>query len=353
VSDVSWQTNVRPTVEELLRTSDVPGIIIAAARGAGDPDFLIIGEDGAGRPLAADSLFPVASITKLAAALAVFRLVDDGKFALDDPLARHVPDAESAREGPTIRDLLRHTGGLPVDVAAEAAPYTPALDWPTLRNACLATPIIEPVGKQIRYSNTGVGLLAIVVERTTGKTFPEAVTDLVLSPLGVEGYLCADPPRSPARIAGDYGQHAGTELEPFNSAFWRSLALPWGGMVSTAAGALALARVFAGLPRGFLPASLLAEATRDQTGDLAGTMLGLPFPPSPWGLGVELHGTKDPHWVPKETSPGSFGHAGASGCLVWVDPAADIAWALLGPRTFDAWWLSWAPIGSAILASAR
>lgn len=349
---MAWQTSVRPVVEESLRTSDVPGMVVSVARGAGEPDHLVVGVDGAGRPLAADSLFPVASISKLAVALAVLRLVEAGKVALDDPLARHLPDAAAAREGPTVRDLLRHTGGLPDDVAPEAAPYRPGLDWPRLRRACLATPIAEPVGQQIRYSNVGPGLLAIVVERITGKEVPTAVTELVLAPLGIEGYLGVEPPRPPARIAGDYGRHAGTDLEPFNSAFWRSLALPWGGMLSTAAGALALARAFTGRPRGFLPPDLLAEATHDQTGPLSGTMLGHPFPPSPWGLGVELHGAKEPHWAPTQSSPGSFGHAGASGCLVWVDPAADVAWLLFGPRTFDAWWPTWAALGDAILSSA-
>src|SRR5690349_14155497 len=116
VCAMSWQTNVRPVVEAVLRESDVPGIVIAAAPGTGDPDFLVLGSDGGGRSLAADSLFPVASISKLAVALAVLRLVEAGELALDDPLARHLRDAASAREGPTLRDLLRHTGGLPDDV---------------------------------------------------------------------------------------------------------------------------------------------------------------------------------------------------------------------------------------------
>jgi predicted ATPase len=92
---------------------------------------------------------------------------------------------------------------------------------------------------------------------------------------------------------------------------------------------------------------------RDQTAGLFGTILGLPFPPSPWGLGVELRGTKNPHWSPQEASPDSFGHAGSSGCLVWVDPAAGVAWALLGARTFETWWTAWPTIGAAILAATR
>ena len=78
--------------------------------------------------------------------------------------------------------------------------------------------------------------------------------------------------------------------------------------------------------------SALADALTDQTngvpGRLMGMMSGQPFP---WGLGPDLHGAKQPHFAPPEASAGSFGHAGASGSLVWVDPAAGVAWAVLGP----------------------
>jgi beta-lactamase class C len=124
-------------------------------------------------------------------------------------------------------------------------------------------------------------------------------------------------------------------------------------MVAAAAAALALARAFAGAPAGFLPSALLAEATSDQSAGLDGALFGFPFTPSPWGLGVELSGTKKPHWSPQEASPGSFGHAGSSGCMAWVDPPANVAWALLGTRTFETWWPRWAEIGAAILAAPR
>jgi CubicO group peptidase (beta-lactamase class C family) len=348
---MGWQETVRPVVEEMIRGQEVPGVVVAVARD-GRVEHLALGADWAGAPLVADSLFPIASITKLATALAVLRLAAAGALALDDPLARHLPDAAAAVEGVTPRTLLCHTSGLPDDLAPGAAPYAPGLDWPALARACLATPLVAPPQTGLNYSNLGPGLLAVVVERLTGKPFAAAVTDLVLAPLGIEAYLGVEPPRTPARIAGSYGEHAGTELEPFNSAFWRSLALPWGGMVSTADGALALAGAFGGVPAGFLPPALLADAIRDQTGGLGGAMLVFPWSPAPWGLGVELRGAKNPHWTPATASPGSFGHAGSSGCLVWVDPKAGVAWAIHGTRTFDAWWSSLAAIGAVILTAA-
>jgi beta-lactamase class C len=204
----------------------------------------------------------------------------------------------------------------------------------------------------VQYSNTGVGLLAIAVERATGTRIGEAVAALVCEPLGIEGYLGIEPPRRPARLAGAMGEHHGTDLEPYNSPFWRSLAIPWGGMTTTATGALALARAFAGNPADFLPEDLRAEAIRDQTGGVGGGLFGsFVWERCPWGLGPELRGEKSPHFTPPTASPDSFGHAGASGCLAWVDPQAEVSWAMLGAPTDFRAWLTWKDVGEAVLAS--
>jgi CubicO group peptidase (beta-lactamase class C family) len=352
-ASISWRSAVQPIIEEAMRDKGVPGVVITVARGNQTPEYLVTGADAAGRPLAVDSLFPVASITKLATALAMLRLVAAGVATLDDPLARHLPDAAAASEGVTLRTLLCHTSGLPGDLAAGAAPYQPGLDWPALARACLTTPLARPPRTRVAYSNLSSGLLAIVVERLTGQPFAAALGNLVLKPLGLEAYLGSEPASPPARLAGELGEHTGTGLEPYNSAFWRSLALPWGGLITTAAGALSLLWAFTGTPTGFLPPTLLAEATSDQTGGLSGGFWKpLSWPHCPWGLGVELRGEKAPHWVPAEAAANSFGHTGASGCIAWLDPATDLAWIILGARTHENWWTYWPAIGAAILAAA-
>jgi CubicO group peptidase (beta-lactamase class C family) len=350
---ISWQAAVRLAVEDTMRQTSVPGVIVAVARASQPPEFLWMGTDGAGMRLAEDSLFPVSSITKLATALAILRLAGRDAVTLDDPLARHIPEAAAARDDITVRMLLCHTAGLPVDLKGGAAPYAPGLDWPALARACLATRPVIPPTTRVHYSNIGSGLLAILVERLVAKPFAEAFVDLVLGPLGIEAYLGSEPPRPPVRVAGALGEHAGTDLEPYNSPFWRSLAMPWAGLVTTAAGALALVRAFAGLPGGFLAPDLLAEATRDQTGGLPGGVIGIgQWPRCPWGLGVELRGDKTPHVTPALASPDSFGHAGASGCLVWNDRQVGVSWAILGSRTAESWNTHWPAIGSAVLSQA-
>ncbi len=114
-----WQTILQPTIEEILRTSQVPGIVIALTREDGPVEHLVLGTDGRARPLRAETLFPVASITKLATALAILRLAASGDLSLDDPLEKHLLDAAAARQGVTLRMLLSHTSGLPYDVPPE------------------------------------------------------------------------------------------------------------------------------------------------------------------------------------------------------------------------------------------
>jgi CubicO group peptidase (beta-lactamase class C family) len=221
-----------------------------------------------------------------------------------------------------------------------------------LRSACLETALETPPGTRVQYDNVGYGLLAAVVERRTNQGFADALRDLVLDPLGIAGALGTEPPRAAAALADVRGRHRGGELEPFNSAFWRSLALPWAGLLTDAA--LALVRAFAGHPADFLRPAMRAEATRNQTGDLAGGFVKpLYWSPCPWGLGPDLRGDKTPHWAPAEAGLDSFGHSGASGCLAWAAPAADVAWAILGARTADSGWLlRRAPmIGAAIVTT--
>ena len=344
---------IRAVVERTLEEFEVPGLVVALARGGGAPEYLVTGSDAAGQPLSRESLFTVASITKLAIALAVLRVVEDGALGLDDELSRHLPDAAAAQPGVSLRGLLSHTSGLPLYLPDEAALYQMGLDWPALAAACLRTPPASPPGVRVQYSNPAYGLLAILLERQSARPIGEVLQALVFEPLGIEAYLGLEPPRRLAVLADVRGPHTGTDLEPFNSPFWRSLGLPWGGLVSTVDGALVLVRAFRGLPSEFLRPETRDEATRNQVGELGGGQIPpLIWPHCPWGLGPELRDEKRPHWAPQEASQQSFGHAGASGCVAWADPEADVAWALLGTRTADGGWLVRAGprLGAAILA---
>lgn len=352
-----FSENVQGVINETLQKYDVRGLVVLVAHAEQiEPDSIYLGTDVKGVPVSHNSLFPVASISKLATALTVLRLIDEGAFGLDDPLSHHVPEASAAQPDVTIRTLLCHTGGLPQDFPNEAELYAPKMNWQALANECLRVPLSHPPLTRVLYSNIGYGLLAVLVQNVTRRSFRANLQSLVLDPLGVEGYLGDQLPRSPMRIADVRSRHAGTELEPFNSLHWRAKALPWAGLITTAGGALALIRAFAGYPHDFLSETLRAEATHDQTKGLPGGYGGrFEYSVSPWGLGPDIRDNKTPHWAPAHSSHRTFGHAGASGAVVWYDPDAELAWCILGTRTADNAWLLYgsAEIGAALFQHAQ
>ena len=120
------------------------------------------------------------------------------------------------------------------------------------------------------YGNVAYGLLAQVAESVTQDDFARVLQDLVLNPLHIEGYLGAEPPRAPMKLADVRSRHAGTDIEPYNSRYYRALALPWSQLVTTPKGALNLVRAYAGVPRDFLSDALRQEAVSNQTNDLPG-----------------------------------------------------------------------------------
>lgn len=333
---------------------NVPGITVVTARGEQASETLSIGVDATGAPVGATSLFIIASLTKLATALCVLRLADAGALALDDALSKYFPNAASARAGVTLRAMLCHTAGLPPDIPNADALYGTPLTWNEIAQACLRVELERAPRTRVVYGNVGYGLLAMVVECATQDNFETALQKLTLQPLRIEGYLGSEPPRAPLKIADVRGRHAGTNIEPFNSRYYRALALPWSQLVMTAADALKLVRAYAGYPRLFLSDALRQKATTSQTNDLPGGYGG-PFiyDKCAWGLGVDIKDAKKPHWTPPHASPRVFGHAGASGCVVWHDPDADVAWGIFGTRTADNAWLMRAGpnIGAALLES--
>ena len=330
--------DLRAAVEATIAQVQMPGMVVAAVRDQGPVEVLAVGEDAAGHPLERDSLFSVASITKLGTAIALLRLVERGAIDLDDELRAYVPDAvASATDGTTIRALMSHTAGMPGD-PDPPPPWTLDLDWRAYAAACERTARVTRPHTRVQYSNLDYALLGIVIERASGTSYQEALRGLGIEPLGIEAYIGQEPPRPTAVTINPGDGHAGTELSWPNSRFARSLGYPDYGLVTTAEGALALVRVFADVPGGILSRAMTAEARSDQVGDLGGGVIGYyEWERAPWGLGPEIRGRKSPYWAPVEASQESFGHAGASGCLAWCDPAAGVAYAWLGTRGSDTW----------------
>ena len=301
--------------------------------------------------MSTDSVFPVASVTKLATSLAILRLWDQGLVGLDAPLKKYLPEAAAANPGVTIRRLLTHSAGLP-EFNESAWSRDVNLSWPVMaRDSLRYVPEIPP-GTKVVYRSLNFALLGQVIEQVTGIPLKQAMPKLVFEPLGIEAYQGIEPPRRTAIIHDPGDKHAGTPFALWNNAFWRSWGEPWAGMVTTSVGALGLLRAYLGYPEGFLHSRTLSEATQDQTGGLGGGFPWQEYPRCPWGLGPMIFLNNMRHWLFPQAPAGAIGMGGYSGCAVFAVPERKIVWAVHGTRTCaDPWWeKAFAEVSAAILA---
>lgn len=137
-----------------------------------------------------DTLYRVASITKIATAFVALKLCDEGAFRLDDPVAPLLPEGASfpALRGVTVRQLLCHTSGLRDLPACDRAlqngePFASVLAQPDVRAG-------NP-GESFRYCNFGFGLMGCVMEQVCEAPLEEIFRCCLFSPLGMRAALDA------------------------------------------------------------------------------------------------------------------------------------------------------------------
>jgi CubicO group peptidase (beta-lactamase class C family) len=236
-----------------------------------------------------DRSFRWASVTKLATALTVLVGADRGLLRLDEP---------AGPPGSTVRHLLCHASGLPFE-----------------GSTALAAP-----GTRRIYSNPAYDILGALAGERAGLPFEAALHAWVLDPLGMEAtQLAGRPSEGLVGTIGDLAALAGEWLRP-------TLVGPDTFRLATAVAFPGLVGVVPGVGR---------------------------FDPCDWGLGPELHDGKRPHWMGEHNSPSTFGHFGGAGTFLWVDPAADLALAVLTDRDYGPWALAaWPAFSDAILAAA-
>ena len=151
-----------------------------------------------------DTLFQAASISKPLAAVAVLRLVQDGKLALDEDVngklqSWKVPENEFTKvEKVTLRRLLTHRAGTTVSgfpgyESTAAVPTTiQVLNGEKPANTAPIRVDVEP-GGMMRYSGGGFTIMQLLVGDITGKPFPHAMRELVLDPAGMTASTYEQP----------------------------------------------------------------------------------------------------------------------------------------------------------------
>ena len=162
-----------------------------------------------GRTATADTLYRIASITKLFTSTAIMQLRDAGRLQLDDPIVKHLPwFAIRPPEGDTplitIRHLVTHTAGLPREAGF---PYWTDGDFPTLDQVRERLPqqrAALPAEREWKYSNLGLTLAGEVVSAVSGRPYPEYIVQHVLEPLGMKRTFVTTPPADHVDLAAGY-----------------------------------------------------------------------------------------------------------------------------------------------------
>lgn len=208
-----------PTLEGRIATTSrkhhLPGVAAGIVRG----DRLVwshgfgFADVEEGRAPDDRTLFRVASISKTVTATAVLQLRDAGLLALDEPLARFIPEFASVRaragrvEDATIRRLLSHQSGL---ITEGPFSYWDSMEFPPIAAILGELPeteiVIEP-GLASKYSNLAYALLGELVARLSGRPFEAYVREEIFRPLGMEASSFAPEEIEPARLATGYDPH--------------------------------------------------------------------------------------------------------------------------------------------------
>ncbi|WP_418960471.1 serine hydrolase domain-containing protein [Streptomyces tritici] len=152
------------------------------------------GTVNANRPIQADEHFRIGSQTKTFTAAVVLQLVDEGKVALEAPIADHLPGVVTGNgyDGTrvTVRHLLQHTSGFaaynpyPVTETPKANPDGTYDLAESVRKGLSRPPVSAP-GAGITYSNTNYLVLGMLIEKVTQQPVHQAITDRVIKPLGL------------------------------------------------------------------------------------------------------------------------------------------------------------------------
>ena len=208
VLDAALRNRIDAFVEHERQASGIPGIALAIVQLGSPAHVRGFGDDGRGKPISADTPFPIGSLTKSFTALLVRQAIDAGQVEADTPVQRVLPwfrvaDADASARI-TLRHLLNQTSSFSRDdgIAPLLQGSTASID--ELARGLGAVSLNRPVGERFEYSNLNFVLLGAVLQTVTGRSWQELVQDQVLHPLQMDH---AHTDHATARQAGMTALH--------------------------------------------------------------------------------------------------------------------------------------------------
>ncbi|HXC88983.1 MAG TPA: serine hydrolase domain-containing protein [Stellaceae bacterium] len=359
-----------PEIDRVLRQAaergDVPGVVATAATRDGPIYQGAFGRralpDGAA--MTSDTVFWIASMTKAVTSAAAMQLVEEGKLALDRPIAETLPELAApqvlegfdaageprlrpARRPITLRQLITHTAGFCYPIwNADIARYVQKTGIPEVascRNAALALPLTFDPGERWDYG-INIDWVGKAVERASGERLGAYFARHLFAPLGIKDTQFKLTPEHRARLAAMHarGEDGALAPIPFEVEQEPEFEMGGGGLYSTAADYLAFAQMFLNDGRAADGAQVLKPETvqlmaENAIGELNVRLLQTAMPASSndaeffpgmvkkWGLGFMI----TTEAVPGGRAAGSLAWAGLGNTYFWIDPRNSVAGVIL------------------------
>lgn len=159
-------------------------------------------------PMRPEMVFRLGSITKQITAVAILKLMEEGKLNLQDPLTKYIPDYPAPGDKVTIEHLLTHTSGIPsyTDMPVfDGAFMRKDMSPEELINVFKKEPFDFEPGTKWNYNNSGYVLLGYIIEKVSGKSYGDFIEQEIFKPLGMKNSLYGSNTRIIANKAQGYG----------------------------------------------------------------------------------------------------------------------------------------------------
>jgi CubicO group peptidase (beta-lactamase class C family) len=141
-------------------------------------------------PLTVDHIMHLASMGKQMTAMSIMILAEQGKLEYDDPISKYIPEISQFGDEFTIRRVMQHTSGLPDYGDGITESLMKRSDNPTNEDMIdvlsKKRKLLSEPGDAFYYSNAGYDMLAVLIERVSGETFPDFVKSNIFDPLGMK-----------------------------------------------------------------------------------------------------------------------------------------------------------------------
>lgn len=334
--DTGKLDRVRARIAGWIEAGEIRGAALAVAQGGEQVAELHFGEAAPGQCADERTLWPLASISKVYSGAMIMALVEEGELILSMPVNTVVEEfTGGSKDQVRLRHLLTHTSGMIYESPAHEKRLRELVPYDELLDESYLYPLLFEPGDRVSYSDYGVALATRVAERVTGRDRADLIRQYVSEPAGLNDTFFRLTDQDYDRLAHVEGTPAaGSDGAMYTTRHAIDLAHPSFGAITTIGDLLRFALLFA--PAGkqrILSRAAIRTMTTDQTGGhTPGGVPGLNWMnrPMPWGITFMI-ATPD-SFSPDLLTPGSFGHGGASGCTVWVDPVQDLAIAFVSNK---------------------